>query len=104
VIQRPQRRYETRPPDRHGSIGFYGCAVGRGKLVRCAFVGEGRPPQSAKVECPACGLVHLAAPMWRPAVDGDGSRQAEVTIDGRRHGDKDKARAARSSGRQAVAR
>jgi hypothetical protein len=76
----PRPRFRTVVADRHGPVGFYGCAVNRGKLVRCAFVGEGDPPVSAKVSCPACGLVHLAAPMWRPAVDGDGSRKAEVTI------------------------
>jgi hypothetical protein len=90
IVSARPLRYRTNAPDRHGSIGFYGCADGRGKLIRCAFVGKGSPPQSAKVNCPACGLVHLAAPMWRPAVDGDGSRKAEVTI-----GDRERSAVAR---------
>jgi hypothetical protein len=79
TITRPH--YRTTIADRHGTVGFYGCAVDRGRLVRCAFVGTGNAPASVRVDCPACGLSHRASPMWRPAADVDAGREAEVTIE-----------------------
>ncbi|HEX4305302.1 MAG TPA: hypothetical protein VHZ54_04645 [Solirubrobacterales bacterium] len=78
AIARP--RYRTTVADRRGTVGFYGCASGHGKLVRCVFAGEGNPPVSVKVDCPACGEVHRVTPMWRPGAATDKGRRAEVTI------------------------
>jgi hypothetical protein len=80
--RRPRRRrlYRKVTAASSGSVGFYGCADQRGRLVRCVFVGKGKAPESAKVDCPACGLHHLAVPMWRPATDVDKGRDAEVVI------------------------
>jgi len=80
VSQRPRRAFVTATVGAASRVGFYGCASGSGRLVRCAFVGAGKPPESAKVACPACGLEHRAAPMWRPPSEVDGDRTAEVLI------------------------
>jgi hypothetical protein len=77
---KPRRLYRKITAGSSGSIGFYGCADRGGKLVRCISVGTVKPPDSAKVDCPACGERHMVVPIWRPAVDGDERGKAEVTI------------------------
>jgi hypothetical protein len=76
-------RYPTKAPHRQGRVGFYGCTADRGKVIRCGFAGEGDPPASAMVSCPACGAEHRAAPMWRPPTAADNGREADVLIEGR---------------------
>ena len=66
-------------------IGFYGCsdAAGEGRVVRCAFVGEKRPPASATVDCPACGSRHRVAPFWRTPAERDADQEPDVVIEGK---------------------
>ncbi len=59
-----------------GRIGFYGCAnrvvaVGRPKK-------PGKTPINFKVDCPACGRIHIVRPMWRERMAGD--REPEVSL------------------------
>lgn len=67
---------------RDGKVGFYGCAAsGRSRVVRCAFVGEGKPPRGVEVACPVCGDEHTVAPMWRKPLDADVGRQPEIVVE-----------------------
>ena len=64
-----------------GKIGHYACSDGRGRVIRCAFLGTGRPPRFVRVDCPHCGLTHEAAPTWRAAAEIDEGREPEVLIE-----------------------
>lgn len=69
--------------DQNGRIGFYGCIVaGRGRIVRCHYAGEGKPPHAATVECPVCGSEHLAKPSWRKPIDADAGQAPDLVIGG----------------------
>lgn len=68
--------------DRTGWLGFYGCAGdGRSRIVCVAFVGEGRPPYSAKVACPVCAAEHDITPMWRRPIEADQGREPDLVIE-----------------------
>ena len=69
------------PPDATGKLGFYGCAAdGRARVVRVAWAGEGNPPRSAVLTCPACGAEHRAALSWRSATKADKGREPEIVL------------------------
>lgn len=64
-----------------GKVGHFACAVGSGRLVRCAMAEPmKRPPKSARVRCPACGNEHVVALMWRQPLPRDEGREVEVVI------------------------
>ncbi len=74
-------RYIPPIPGRSAHLGFYGCAVpGRERVVRCAFAGKSRPPESATVACPVCGATHRVALLWRRPVEYDAGVEPEVVI------------------------
>lgn len=73
----------TAEADRSGPTGFYGCArAGRGRVVRLAWAGPGRPPRSAELDCPACGETHRVALSWRRATALDRDREPELVLAG----------------------
>lgn len=66
-----------------GRLGFYGCDGdgGGGRLVRCALVGDNRPPRSASVLCPVCKNTHLVELTWRQLRQVDEGREPELLIE-----------------------
>lgn len=48
-------------------VGFYGCHVGSGTVVRVAWSGPNRQsaPRFKTVDCPGCGNRHKVQLMWR---------------------------------------
>jgi hypothetical protein len=68
-------------PDVRGKLGFYGCPVGRGRLVRVEWTGEGKPPRQAEVECPACDSDHRIAVSWREPTALDSGRGVDLTLE-----------------------
>ncbi len=71
------------PPDTAGKIGTFGCAAGRGRIVRVLWAGEGDPPkQLVEVECP-CGQTHpRVALTWRSPTPLDEGREPHLVLTG----------------------
>lgn len=69
-------------PDVAGRLGFYGCAAdGRGRVVRVAWTGKGKPPAAAEVACPVCGTEHRVSLAWRAPLALDQGREPEIVLE-----------------------
>jgi hypothetical protein len=69
--------------DASGKVGAFGCAAGRGRVVRVLWEGEGKPPKTVvDVECP-CGQVHpRVALSWRSSTPLDEGREPDLVLTG----------------------
>jgi len=69
-----------------GRIGTYTCAAaddGRGRVIRCEYVGVGKPPRLETIDfCPACERSHEVSVAWRKPTRFDEGKQPEVIVDG----------------------
>lgn len=68
-------------PDVRVRIGAYGCAAGRGRVVRLRWVGAEDPPAYVEeLECPACGETHRVALTWRSPTEYDEQREPDLEL------------------------
>ena len=68
------------PADR---VGFFGCNVDGGRIVRIGLIGQPhrKPPRTLMVDCPACGMDHQVKPTWRRSLEVDEGQEPELVID-----------------------
>jgi hypothetical protein len=74
-----ERALEDAAECSRGRIATYGCAQ---RIVRVGWAGgrRGRLPQTALLDCPACGFRHRVHLLWRSLAPLDEGREPDLTL------------------------